>query len=156
MSNKFKVGDKVMCGVDKDDVLSVNIPFDVYNENIIIGEVIEVLKNKKLKVLWENQSFNVKIYNQKSGRIDRYDPIEVNADEVLTLEEGEQKVKDLEVDFKKVEKEISEKIRIAGDLVKQANDLAETVGASLNQIESAYELMDALRKGGWRTSSMSC
>ena len=71
---------------------------------------------------------------------------------------------DLEKTFKRVEKKVAAKIQEAADLIKEANEMAQSTGAeNASDGLSSYDfwsacrpLRDALDEAGWSSSSMRC
>jgi hypothetical protein len=71
---------------------------------------------------------------------------------------------DLEKTFRRVEKKVAAKIKEAADLIKEANEMAQSTGAeSASQGLSSYDfytacapLRNALDEAGWSSSSMRC
>lgn len=157
--NKFKVGDRVAASYDEDTgKLTSKIVYDVYGDSVIYGEVVSVVSKDVVKVLWDKdyEWHNAKVYDVKTGRQCGYEPRDMNINNILPAAEAEEKSKELEKEFSKIEKEIKEKMIIVSDLIDQSNRLAESIGSQLSHFDAACTLLGAMRKCGWRTSSLNC
>lgn len=63
----------------------------------------------------------------------------------------------LEKEFEEVEKQVGDKIRMAVQLLEESNKIAKAANLQLSKLGSLVDpLEDAIRQGGWRTSSWHC
>ena len=157
---KFKVGDKV---VDK-SLLRARTSYPVY-------QVVSFLGSDVLTKFW-GDGFDGEITEDESrvefdtpgSRCWREGIVRYQESELISSDEALAEMKRLDSDKLKLEEEfkalrtkIQSKMEQAAELVKQAQDIAESVGKELPDAYSECRpLFQAIRKSGWTPSSMSC
>lgn len=158
IKKEFKVGDRVAANIDYKGNVIRQLVYDEHGEKIKYGHVKEVLPNEEVKVLWEDSYLNLKVVNQMTSRFERTEPVTVSIHDLFSEEEAKEQLSILESEFKAVEKEIQEKLELAGALIKEANNLSKKVGqSSVSEMYDAIQpLYDAMDDCGWSTSSFSC
>jgi hypothetical protein len=62
----------------------------------------------------------------------------------------------IEADFKRVSKEVKEKMKEAAKIVNEAGKMARSVHSTLANMGASYELVSAMDNNGWRSSSWGC
>lgn len=110
------------------------------------GKIGGPLANSLVIVEWDN------------GHISKVD-IKHLLSEVVGLAENQRMVDEaerLEREFAQLESEVSSKISEAAKLIREAAALASSKNRDLQDMDSAYELENAMEAAGWRTSSWHC
>lgn len=147
-TNKFKVGDKVACSTNGHKLQLTYNP--VYG--FIYGNVKEILSKDTLKILWEEQNYNQPLYDRYTGKLDNYEPIIMLANDIILADE---KLSELEKEYKDIEVEIINKIQSAYQLILDANDLSFKINLDTHQLtRSLDEIINP--SYGWSGSSLSC
>lgn len=132
MENNFKVGDRIGTIPTKCDWEGVaNARFGVVAGTSQEGKILVKLDG------WSSQY--------------EYDPKDIDFENNI-----KPKSLAIEEEFKNLQKEIREKIQVAGDMLKQSAKLAEDNGYSLRHIEALYPLLNVMNDLGWETSSLQC
>jgi hypothetical protein len=157
---KFAVGDKV---VEK-SLIRARTSFPVY-------QIVGLLDGCLLAKFWgdgfdgeieEDQSRSE--FDQPGSRCWREGIIRYQEDELFSAEEaiaewrrlGEEKSK-LDEEFQTLKAKIQDRMNKAAVLVKESQDMAESVGKELTDAyKECQPLFKSLRESGWTPSSMSC
>ena len=160
---KLKVGDFVVGSIIEGHVVALE--YDPNDINIDHGEVVEALPDGKIKVKWNADYNNNPIYKKGSrsiwrnnSDIERYEPALLSVEEVSYLvspEEVDGKLSELEKEYKKLEEIIISKLQLAAALINDASGLAGDIDLS-SMYNATRPLLNALDEAGWHTSSLNC
>ena len=153
---KFKVGDRVAISMNHEGDFSDTFVFDP-NQELQYGEVISVLPKNELLILWESDYLNHSIYSSKTGTC-TYEPKIVSNKGILLAYVADAQFSVLEKEYRKIEKEIKNKIKSAAKLIIEANNMAHTsnVGPLADMYDAISPLYSAMDQSGWNTSSFGC
>jgi prophage DNA circulation protein len=115
---------------------------EIQRGKVLMSEKDPITGKTKVLVKWDSNYQNVS---------------EVFADQLLTEAEAETLGSKLEAEYKEVEKQLSEKMGQAAQIIREAQKIAQTIKADLagmgNITRDLYRAMD---EAGWSTSSFHC
>lgn len=152
--NVFAVGDRVAHAVfvdygdygdgDEDSKPEYRYDPDVDPQYGTVTSILEA--DKQATVKWDNQWYA------------KYNDAPIDFTELMHEESFKKLHTKLEEKYNTAEKEIVQKMKQAGKLVKEANKLAKKLtGRELSDMyEAISPLVDAMDSSGWRSSSWGC
>lgn len=136
--SKFTVGARV-------GYVEGKMRYSEYDEdNAYYGVITDILNDGRLMVKWDDEYMN-----RNSA------PMKPNVFEL----EGDLKAKysALEEAFNKVQGELKQKMKEAGDIITSASKLADEAGFELTEMYEVTRVLERAMEGaGWQTSSWHC
>jgi hypothetical protein len=113
------------------------------------GDLVGVIRSREAKpgfvwVKWIDGDYLDSIDGECESQIDL---------KILMLESDRNQI---EEDFKRVSKEVKEKMKAAAKLVNEAGKLARSARCTLESMHAADALVNAMDDNGWRSSSWGC
>lgn len=163
MKKTFEEGQRVGCAIDEVGEFAADVRYDgEYCDGPVYGKVTDILPGGKVKVLWDDDSYNdhSEVFSKTTGKLQSSVsvPSEIAAKFLLPEAEMKAKFSQLEKEYEVVAKQIRAKLVEAGKLIKEANKMAKKAGA--DSLADMYDATDPLESAmdacGWRTSSWSC
>ena len=139
--SKFEVGSRV---VDKD-----HSDLEIYNEyedGVTRGVVVALYKQEpdKIRVKWDDSW-------------KKPNPEKIEVARLIAEEEADQILSKLEAEYESWAGPIREKLKAAGELLREADKMAQAKKRDLTEMHDLVEeLTSAMDDIGWRTSSLSC
>lgn len=141
--NKFEVGQRVVL-LSGSDLETHN----EYEDDCTRGVVKSIDEDGKVLVKWDDSYRN----RNRNRKTDKH-----NADELITEVVADEILSKLEAEFEAWAGPIREKLKQAGALLKEADELADKHGRDLTQMcKLTGPLTSAMDEVGWRTSSLTC
>lgn len=142
MSEKtFEVGQRVVW-TERSDLTT-------HNEDEDGGDVTRGV----VKSISDDGIYSVKL----DGGYHKPNPVKLSADKLITEVEADEILSKLEAEFEAWAGPIREKLKQAGEFLKEADKVANEHGRELHQMWDIIDpLTSAMEDIGWRTSSLTC
>jgi hypothetical protein len=108
------------------------------------GEITDVLSDGRVMVKWDDA------WKNKNNS-------PINPQKLCDEEDAKFKRSELEEAFSKVEALVKAELKKAGDIIRNASQIADEAGLDLQDMEDATSALEgAMESAGWNTSSWSC
>lgn len=161
--SKFEIGQRVGCGLDERENFTLKLRYEgEYGDGPVFGKVVDISKNGKVKVLWDDDWLNEhdSVFSKSTGELEKdiTIPCTISASLLLSEKEIKAKFSKLEKEYEVIAKQVRIKLAEAGKIIKEANKLAKKAGAEslADMHDSVGPLESAMDMSGWRSSSWSC
>lgn len=111
------------------------------------GVITDLLTDGRVIVKWDNKWMNDSSAWSKP----------INSKNLMAESELKAKYSELEMAFCKVEDEVAEKLKEAGQIILDAQKIAKDGGFNITDLyEATSSLENAMESAGWNTSSWHC
>lgn len=133
----FVIGDRI-------GLIDGKIRYIQHGDTPNYGVITDLLADGRIMVKWDSEWMN---NNSKP----------INPKNLMAESEFKVKYSELEMAFCRVEDEVAEKLKEAGQIILDAQKIAKDAGFNITDLyEATSSLENAMESAGWNTSSWHC